>query len=69
MRIAKLGRFIAATAFMVAALSSGSAQALNVGDKAPAFSLPATIGKQASMADFSGKTVVLFFYLGAFTDP
>ena len=69
MGLEKLNRFIAATAVVAAALMSGSAYALNVGDKAPAFSLPATIGKQASTADFSGKTVVLFFYLGAFTNP
>ena len=51
-----------------ALLASGSAQALNVGDKSPAFSLPATIGKQASSKDFAGKTLVLFFYSGAFTN-
>jgi hypothetical protein len=47
---------------------SGIALAVNVGDKAPAFSLPATIGKQAGLASYPGKTVVLFFYTGAFTN-
>jgi peroxiredoxin len=51
-----------------ACLSGGTAHAVNVGDKAPAFSLPATIGKQASLTNFAGKTVVLFFYTGAFTN-
>ena len=51
-----------------ALLPSGAAQALSVGDKAPAFSLPATIGKQAGSKDFAGKTQVLFFYVGAFTN-
>ena len=68
MQMAKLCRFVTATAFLVAALSSGAAQALNVGDKAPAFTLASTIGKQASLSDFAGKTVVLFFYTGAFTN-
>jgi hypothetical protein len=49
-------------------LPSGAARALNVGDKAPAFALPATTAKQVSNKDFAGKTLVLFFYTGAFTD-
>jgi hypothetical protein len=60
-----------AVALMVGAatlVSVGGAQAaLGVGDKAPAFTLPSTIGKQASSKDFAGKTLVLFFYTGAFT--
>jgi peroxiredoxin len=67
MEIARLRRFITAAAFVVAALSGGAAHALNVGDKAPAFTLAASTGKQASLSDFSGKAVVLFFYTGAFT--
>jgi thioredoxin-dependent peroxiredoxin len=51
-----------------ALLAAAQAQALSVGDKAPAFSLPATIGKQASNKDFAGKSLVLFFYTGAFTN-
>jgi peroxiredoxin len=68
MRYLKLTRFIAAATFATAALLSGGAQALSVGDKAPNFSLPATTGKQASLADFEGKALVLFFYIGAFTN-
>jgi len=68
MQMARLCRFVTATAFLVAALSSGAAHALNVGDKAPAFTLPSTVGKQASLSDFAGKSVVLFFYTGAFTN-
>jgi len=49
-------------------LCSAGALALSIGDKAPAFSLPATIGKQASLASYPGKTLVLFFYPGAFTN-
>ena len=68
MQLARLRRFFTATAFIVAALSGGAAQAVNVGDKAPAFTLPASVGKQASLSDFAGKSVVLFFYTGAFTN-
>ena len=49
-------------------LPGGAAEAVNVGDKAPAFSLPATVGKQAGIKDYPGKTLVLFFYTGAFTN-
>ena len=68
MQMARLCRILTATAFVVAALSGGAAHALNVGDKAPAFTLPASVGKQASLSDFAGKAVVLFFYTGAFTN-
>jgi cytochrome oxidase Cu insertion factor (SCO1/SenC/PrrC family) len=50
-------------------LPGGMAQAaLGVGDKAPDFALPATTAKQVSSKDFAGKTLVLFFYTGAFTN-
>ena len=43
--------------------------ALQVGDKAPDFSLPATTTEKISLADFVGKKpVVVFFYLYAFTN-
>ncbi len=46
------------------------AQALKVGDKAPAFAVPSSTGKEIKLADFAGKkTVILFFYIGAFTEP
>jgi peroxiredoxin Q/BCP len=35
---------------------------LKEGDKAPAFKLESADGKTLSLADFSGKTVVLYFY-------
>lgn len=35
---------------------------VNVGDKAPAFSLPADGGGKISLKDFKGRTVVLYFY-------
>ncbi len=36
--------------------------AVAVGQKAPAFTLPAANGMRVSLADFSGQTVVLYFY-------
>ena len=36
--------------------------ALKTGEKAPAFSAPNQDGKQVSLADFSGKKLVLYFY-------
>jgi peroxiredoxin Q/BCP len=38
------------------------AKDLNVGDAAPDFTLPTDGGGRASLADFKGKAVVLFFY-------
>ena len=36
--------------------------ALDVGDKAPSFTLPADGGGTVSLKDFKGKTLVLYFY-------
>jgi peroxiredoxin Q/BCP len=35
---------------------------LNVGDKAPNFSLPSQTGEKVSLKDFRGKTLVLYFF-------
>jgi thioredoxin-dependent peroxiredoxin len=40
---------------------------LNVGDKAPEFSLPGSDGKTYSLADLKGKTVILAWFPKAFT--
>ena len=49
-------------------LSAGHPMALQVGDKAPNFSLPATTAEKVGLADYLGKKpVVVFFYIGAFT--
>ncbi len=70
MRTGRWRRMAAACALAAAALLCGGlAQALGVGDQAPAFALPATTTKQISSKDFTGKTLVLFFYTGAFTGP
>jgi hypothetical protein len=50
-------------------LCAGSVTALEVGDKAPDFSLPATTAERISLADYLGKQhVVVFLYLYAFTN-
>jgi len=50
------------------ALALQPAHALQVGDKAPDFSLASTTGGNVRLADFIGKkSVVVFFYIGAFT--
>jgi peroxiredoxin len=50
-------------------LSSMPTMALQAGDKAPDFSLPATTAEKVSLADFVGKQpVVVFFYVYAFTN-
>jgi peroxiredoxin len=55
-------------AVMLAFSSVGPAAALELGDKAPAFTLPATTTEKLSLADYLGKkNVVLFGFIGAFT--
>ena len=40
---------------------------VTVGDTAPAFTLRATDKREVSLSEFSGQTIVLVFYPGAFT--
>lgn len=57
-------------AVALAFCATGSAVALEVGDKAPNFTLPATTApeKGLSLSDYLGKkNVVLFGFIGAFT--
>ena len=70
-RMSLLQRWIAIGLLGSTALFAGAAQAqtLKVGDKAPAFSVISSTGKPVALADYAGKkNVVLFFYIGAFTD-
>jgi len=71
MKIGRWARIMAACVMLATAFGSSAAeQPLGVGDKAPAFALPASTGKEIRLADFAGKkTVILFFYIGAFTEP
>jgi len=68
MKSMRWGRLLAGMLWSAIALFSGAACALEVGDKAPAFALPSSTGKEIKLADFLGKQpIVLFFYIGAFT--
>ena len=64
---------VAAAAFACLSGSMAYAQdpaqpvVLNIGDKAPDFSLPASDGKTYSLADLKGKTVILAWFPKAFT--
>ena len=40
---------------------------LNIGDKAPNFSLPGSNGDTVSLSDFKGKKIVLWFFPKAST--
>ena len=55
-------------ALALGALRTTQAAPLNVGDKAPDFTLPDQNGKKVKLSDFLGKkNVVLAFYVLAFT--
>ncbi len=55
-------------AAVLAFSSAWPAAALEVGEKAPAFTLPATTSEKLSLSDYQGKrSVVLFGFIGAFT--
>ena len=41
-----------------------SSRAIGIGDRAPAFTLPGTGGRQYSLADYHGQPVVIVFYPG-----
>jgi peroxiredoxin Q/BCP len=40
---------------------------LNLGDKAPDFTLPSDDGSEVSLADFRGKRLILYFFPKALT--
>ncbi len=60
-----LRSLLAGAALMLATQAS---HALQVGDKAPDFSLPSTKGGNVRLSDFASKqSVIIFTYIGAFT--
>ena len=71
-RMSRQTRLLVLTMLSAALLSLSAtyAPAVEVGDKAPDFALPATTAKEIKLADYLGKQpVVLFFFFGAFTGP
>ncbi len=52
---------------MTHALVAMLAAAVAPGSKAPQFTLESTSGKKISLSDFQGRTVVLAFFVKAFT--
>jgi hypothetical protein len=46
-----------------------ASSALDVGDKAPDFTLPATTGEKISLSQFRGKKLVLLEFYGADYSP
>ena len=53
----------------VVAVGSGPARAVEVGEPAPAFSMPSTTGADISLSDFRGKKWVLLEFYGADFSP
>ena len=67
MRSLRIGALLLLAAGLVVG-SVAEVAALAVGDKAPDFSLPATMNEKLALADLAGKkNVVLFGFIGAFT--
>jgi peroxiredoxin Q/BCP len=66
------GRFVtlAAVSVLAGLVGAGPAGALEVGQKAPDFTLQAPGGKQVKLADLTAKgPVVLYTFIQAFTGP
>ena len=49
--------------------TAGASSALDIGDKAPEFTLPATTGEKISLSQFRGKKIVLLEFYGADYSP
>ena len=53
------------SALLVGVLSVGTLEALEVGERAPDFDLPATTGSNIKLSQFLGKQAVLLEFYGA----
>jgi peroxiredoxin Q/BCP len=66
MYLRMLRSLLAGAALLLAAQAS---YALQVGDRAPDFSLPSAAGGTVRLSDYAGKkSVVIFTYIAAFTN-
>jgi hypothetical protein len=50
---------------LTSGLAMARAWAIDVGDKAPEFTLPSTTGEKISLSQFKGKKIVLLEFYGA----
>lgn len=66
--IMRKGQVITTLAILLGVLFfQGTPRAVQVGEKAPDFKLPATTGKNITLGQFKGKKIVLVeFYVGDF---
>jgi peroxiredoxin Q/BCP len=62
-----LGMLAALGAATLASAQTAAPVELKVGDMAPNFSLPGSDGKTYSLSDLKGRTVVLAWFVRAFT--
>ena len=63
-------RSLIALGVLAGVLAAGAAQALEVGQKAPEFSLPGPGNKPVKLAELTAKgPVVLYTFIQAFTGP
>jgi peroxiredoxin len=68
MRRIAIGVLLVAVAVGLALAPTVPVAALEVGDKAPDFTLPATTQEKLSLSEYHGKkNVLLFGFVGAFT--
>ena len=58
-------RFLVLGLLLFGLFAARAASALEVGDKAPDFTLPATTGEKISLSQFRGKKLVLLEFYGA----
>ena len=63
------GLFLASVLLASVLSVAGVAVAVEVGEKAPDFTLPSTTGKDISLSEFLGKKYVLIEFYGADFDP
>ena len=61
--------FFAGLMFLGLLLTAPEISALDVGDQAPDFTLPATTGEKISLSQFRGKKLVLLEFYGADYSP
>ena len=59
------GRFLSSMLLASVLGVAGVATAVEVGEKAPDFTLPSTTGKDISLSQFKGKQLVLIEFYGA----